>query len=478
MIHFTDDRQQALDYKRPRNHRLWSMVYGLLLIFCLALPALPVHAQATPTPAPGEGPIEAPDRVDVQPLARDEQIRERVQNILEATGWFIAPTVEVNNGVVFLTGQTETEEFKRWAGDLARNTQDVAAVVNQITILEPSVWDFEPALAGLRDQGRTIVRALPLMGFSLLVLLVAALVARLAVSLARRFLHHRLSHNLLVNVIARSIGVVVFLLGLYIVFQIAGLASVALTVVGGTGLLGLILGIAFRDITENFLSSLFLSMQNPFQTGDLVEIEGTLGFVQLLTTRATIIMTVEGNHVQIPNTLVYKSKIFNYTSNPNRRVAFTVGIGYDDKITMAQELILGLLTEHPAVLKDPEPLVLVDSLGSATVNLQIYFWVNGREHSWQKVRSSVIRLVKRTLEDAHISMPDEAREMIFPQGMTVRLLEPEEALPAPEGETPPESASFSTEAEGNLRSEAGEIETQARQSRTPESGENLLDASD
>jgi small conductance mechanosensitive channel len=58
----------------------------------------------------------------------------------------------------------------------------------------------------------------------------------------------------------------VFLLGLYIVFQIAGLTRIALTVIGGTGLLGLILGIAFRDITENFLSSIFLSMQNPFHT--------------------------------------------------------------------------------------------------------------------------------------------------------------------------------------------------------------------
>ena len=476
MTYFTNDRQQGLGHKRPYNHRLWPILYCLLLLFCLAIPSLPAHAQATPTPAPGETPIEAPDRVDVQPLARDEQIRERLQNILEATGWFIAPAVEVNNGVVFLTGQSETEEFKRWAGDLARNTQDVAAVVNQITIREPSVWDFEPALAGLRDQGRSIVRALPLMGFSLLVLMVAALIARAAVSLTRFFLHHRLSHNLLVNVIARSTGVVVFLLGLYIVFQIAGLASVALTVVGGTGLLGLILGIAFRDITENFLSSLFLSMQNPFQTGDLVEIEGTLGFVQLLTTRATIIMTVEGNHVQIPNTIVYKSKIFNYTSNPNRRVAFAVGIGYGDKITVTQELILGVLMEHPAVLKDPEPLVLVDSLGSATVNLQIYFWVNGREHSWEKVRSSAIRLVKRTLQESHISMPDEAREMIFPQGMTVQLIESEEALPTPEGEMPPESESFATEAEGDLRSEAGQIETQARHARIPESGENLLDA--
>jgi small conductance mechanosensitive channel len=454
--------------------------FWLFPLLWLALFAVPIHAQdrppATPTAVPGESPIEAPERVDVQPVARDEEISERLQNILESTGWFTSPNVTVQNGVVFLTGQTESQEFKTWAGDLARNTQDVAAVVNQITLLEPSTWDFEPALVGLRAQGRNIVRALPLMLFSLFVLFIAALFAKLAVSLSRRPLYRRLPNNLLANVIARSIGVGVFLLGLYIVFQIAGLTRIALTVIGGTGLLGLILGIAFRDITENFLSSIFLSMQNPFRTGDLVEIDDTMGYVQLLTTRATVMMTLEGNHVQIPNATVYKSKIFNYTSNPNRRVGFAVGIGYEDKITTAQELVMQLLVEHPAVLKEPEPLVLVEDLGSATVNLQIYFWVDGNLHSWQKVRSSVIRLVKRAFQDAHISMPDESRELIFPNGVTVRLVEPGDADIIAEDKVQPEPETVSTGAEGGLRSEAGEIERQARHSRTPEEGENLLDA--
>ncbi|MFO7680205.1 MAG: BON domain-containing protein, partial [Chloroflexota bacterium] len=135
--------------------------FWLLPFLWLALFAVPTHAQdrpqATPTAVPGESPIEAPERVDVQPVARDEEISERLQNILESTGWFTSPNATVQNGVVFLTGQTESEEFKKWAGDLARNTQDVAAVVNQISLLEPSIWDFEPALAGLRAQGRSIV---------------------------------------------------------------------------------------------------------------------------------------------------------------------------------------------------------------------------------------------------------------------------------------------------------------------------------
>ncbi len=194
---------------------------------------------------------------------------------------------------------------------------------------------------------------------------------------------------------------------------------------GGTGLLGIVLGIAFRDITENLLASIFLSVQNPFRNGDLIEIAGITGFVQMLTIRATVLMTPDGNHVQIPNATVYKNSIHNYTSNPNRRAEFTVGIGYDDGILTAQEVVLKILAEHPAILKDPEPLVLVDNLGKSTVDLRIYFWLDGRQHSLLKVKSSVIRLVKRGFQEAGISMPDEAREIIFPDGVAVRLIAPE-----------------------------------------------------
>src|SRR5690606_20607513 len=123
------------------------------------------------------------------------------------------------------------------------------------------------------------------------------------------------------------------------------------------------------------------SVQNPFNIGDLVEINDVLGFVQRMTTRATILMTPSGNHVQIPNATVYKSIIHNFTSNPNRRIDFKIGIGYDDSISLAQETIRQVLEDHPAVLHDPEHLVLVDSLGNATINLQIYFWIDGSQYS-------------------------------------------------------------------------------------------------
>ena len=471
----------------PMSRWAWILCSLLLLILLAYTAALPAATWAqeipvsTPTPSPDEVPIEAPESVEVEPEARDEEIRDRLQSILESTGWFVNPEVRVQDGVVFLEGEAETAEYKTWAGDLARRTRDVTAVVNQMDLVEPSVWDFEPVVGGLQAQGRSVVSSVPIIAFGLFVLAISLVIARLAAVVSRRSLRRRNWNPLLADVGAWAAGLVILLVGLYIVFQVAGLTSVALTVVGGTGLLGLVLGIAFRDITENFLASIFLSVQTPFESGDLVEIDGILGLVQRLTTRATILMTLDGNHVQIPNATVFKTNIHNYTSNPNRREHFVVGIGYGESITMAQELALNVLEEHPAVLDEPEPWVVVENLASATVNLRVYFWLDGSQYSWQKVKSSIIRLVKRAYQAAGIEMPGETRELILPDRIPVELYRPDgtrrgaaPARPPAATEVAEESEAVSTEAEGGLLSEARDIEEQARRSRVPEEGEDLL----
>lgn len=470
-------------------------ITGFFLLAVVPTSGFPQEAQtvssaasdtATPVEAP-TGPA-APAKVEVNPEARDEDIRARLENILEATGWFRQPEVRVDEGVVFLSGVAEDEQYKSWAGELARNTQDVVAIVNQLEIARPSVWEIEPAVAGLRELWRDIVYSLPFAAIGLVVLAAACLAAILTSRGLRGALRSQLPVPLLREVVARAVGALVFLLGLYIVLKVSGLTRLALTVLGGTGILGLVLGIAFRDITENFLASVLLSLQRPFRAGDLVEIEGALGYVQQLNVRTTVLMTLTGNHVQIPNSTVYKSVICNYTSNPNRREDFTIGIGYDATISDAQEAALAVLAEHPAVLHDPEPWVLVDSLGPATVNLRIYFWINGSRHSWLKVKSSVIRLVKREFQERGIAMPDEAREVIFPKGVPIQMLgassEDGEAAPRqPVQEHRPlerakvEPEVVSTRAEAGLQTDAEQIDEQARHSRIPEQGEDLLGAS-
>jgi small conductance mechanosensitive channel len=457
----------------------------LALLCCAVLPFTSAAAQqldgseTKPELAKSpDGTPEAPGKVDIRPVAKDDEIRQRIAAILKATSWVGEPKVAVEEGIVFLEGTTEDGESKQWAGDLAKNTEGVVAVVNRIEVTT-AVWDFDPAYQELNDLARGFVRLLPLIVVAVLVIGVSWIFAKLTVYALRRGLVTRSGSQLLREVTARAGGVLVILAGLYLVLRIAGLTQLAFTVVGGTGLIGLVLGIAFRDITENFLASLFLSLQQPFREGDLIEVASVTGYVQRLTSRTTVLMTLDGNQVQVPNSTVFKSTIRNFTSNPNRRDDFIVGIGYDDSIPRAQEVALKVLAEHPAVLKEPEPWVLVENLGPSTVNLRVYFWLDGGRHSWLKVKSSVIRLVKRAFQDSRISLPDEAREVTFPYGVPVRMIEGEQAVVEPTepalAKPTAEPEAVSTKAEASLQSEAGEIKEQARRSWTP--GENLLTSS-
>ncbi len=458
-----------------RNDHFWKLVQwvlGWLLFFAVALPAQEKDKPDKEKPTTPKG-------VAVRLRASDEEIGERLNQILKATGKYKKTEIKVKDGVVFLEGQAKNERLKQWAAETAAKVEDVVAVFNGIEVAEPSPWDFHPALAELQVIWFDFIRALPFIAFGLATLLLTWLTATIIYRLSQILLKRQISNNLLRQVFGRALALLVLVIGLYLVLQVAGLTRLALTVLGGTGLLGLILGIAFRDITENFLASVFLSVQQPFSTGDLIQIGDALGYVQRMTYRVTLLMLLDGNHLQIPNATVYKSNICNFTSNPNCRQDFVIGIGYENLTTDAQHLALQILADHPAVLKDPEPWVLVDSLGSSSVNLRIYFWVNGHKHSWLKVKSSVIRLVKRAFQDADISLPDESREIVFPEGVPVHRYDRrdrgEDGKKQPSGRPKvKEPESVSTTAEAGLDSEAGKLNEQARQSKVPEGGENLL----
>jgi len=438
---------------------------------------------------------EAPDKVDIKPAARDDEIATRLREILEATKWFKEPTVEVDDGVAFLAGIAKEDEYKQWATELATNTQDVAAVVNRMKLSEKSIWDFSSAFAELRNFQASTIQAIPFILFGLVVLVITWLLARVASFIADKALHQRMTNNLLRWVATRAVMLPILIFGIYLVLRVSGLTQLALTVLGGTGLIGLIIGIAFQDIAENFLASILISVQKPFRINDLVEIGDYTGIIQRVTTRGTTLMTPDGNLVQVPNAQIYKSTIINYTASPDRRISFDIGIGYDDPASEAQQIVLDSTKEHTATLNDPAPKVLIDTLGAATVNLRVFFWIDGSQHDFHSVRSSVMRIAKQALQRRGISLPDEAREVIFPNGVPVVMNEIKKSSPnetAQNGEStkPTDSGSRNrlpsekcasqpvelaeSEAEGNMRSETDDLKRQAKKSWLPGEGSEVL----
>lgn len=433
----------------------------------------------------GSEPAMPEQAVTIEPVARDEAIEERIGRILEATGWYRSPRVEVDEGIVFLDGIAGSQEQRTWARDLAARTEGTVAVVNRIDVREVVSWDFAPAFSEIEALARRIAGALPLIVLAVLILPLAWWLSSAIASLMRRVLAPRVEQDFLRNVIARAIAIPVLFIGVYLMLQVAGLTGLAVSLLGGAGVIGIVLGFAFRDIAENFLASLLLSIRRPFRQGDVIGVVGFEGVVQTMNTRSTILLTIDGNHVQIPNATVFKSTIMNYTAAPARRVTAEVGIGYDASIGDTQRLIAEVLRGHDAILDEPPPMVLVDALGAATVSLKAHFWIDGRTLSPHRVRSSALRLIKRALVEHGVSMPDEAREVIFPQGVPiVRFGEMQpNRTPAPGSATAPERPEAptaepnteATSAEGGLGNEISELPHDVANATIPEAASgNLL----
>lgn len=416
------DRFPSLDALLPSYHgNLRFLVAATTLGFGLLIQQVPAQQSDVGAAAPETAETAPPSdpQVELAPTAPDDDIGSRISAILRATGWYDGANVSVEDGVVFLDGVTDTDDHREWARTLSLRTDGVVAVVNRISVVSDISWSLAPALAEIRRIADRTVAALPLILLALLILPIAWIAASWIAKLMRWLLSGRMRTPFLRDVISRAIAIPVFLAGLYVVLQVSGLTQLALSLVGGAGVLGIMIGFAFRDIAENFLASLLLSIRKPFRRGDLITVSEQRGFVRSMNTRSTVFVSEDGNHIQIPNAVVFKSIIENLTAAPNQRGNLSIGIGYDASVGDTQALILDVLKRHHAVRDTPEPMVLIDTLGAPTVNMKGYYWFDGRDYSPLKIRSMLLRQVKSVLTEHGISMPDEAREVIFPEGVPV-----------------------------------------------------------
>ena len=242
--------------------------------------------------------------------------------------------------------------------------------------------------------------------------LILAVLVLLFASWISRFIANRLhlirirSQNPYMSGLLRTIvRTAIMLIAVLIALDLIGLTSVVGAVLGSAGVVGLVLGFAFREIAENYIAGILLSVRRPFEPGDHVMIENREGKVISVNSRATVLMTMDGNHLQLPNSLVFKSVVLNYSKNPKRRFDFTMLIDGNQSIRESQALAMAAIAQIEGVLDDPAPSWVVVEFGATGIQLRFFGWVDQRETDLGKVRSEAIRQVKSAFADAGIEAP-------------------------------------------------------------------------
>lgn len=264
---------------------------------------------------------------------------------------------------------------------------------------------WEVVAEQLRELGNGFLEYLPLAALALIVFLVFAWLARIAGGWERPY--RRLSPNPFVRDLLRQAArSIVLLAGTLLALEIVNATGLAAAVLGTAGVLGLALGFAFKDLVENYIAGVLLSLRQPFAPNDHVMIDGNEGKVLRLTSRAAILMTLDGNHLRIPNAQVFKSVMINYTRNPLRRLTFFLGVGTGEDVPAAVRLGLETLLAVEGVLAEPGPEGYVEELGESSVLLRFHAWVDQRESHFLAVRSTAVVRVKDALEAEGMDLPE------------------------------------------------------------------------
>lgn len=256
-------------------------------------------------------------------------------------------------------------------------------------------------LAELSDRA---LELLPLLGVALVVVIVFWLVAGL---LTRGDWLFRWIDNRFVRDMARQLTRIVLIgAGVLVALELLNATALVGAALGAAGVLGIAIGFAFRDIAENYLAGLLLSVRHPFLPNDLVSIDGDEGKVIRLTSRATVLLTLDGNHLRIPNAKVFKAVLKNYTRNPMRRFDFEISVGVNEDLAAAQKLGRKVLDGMDAVVDEPPALALLERVGDSSVPIHFFAWVDQGTTDYFKAKSEAIRLVKTAFDDANIEMPE------------------------------------------------------------------------
>jgi small conductance mechanosensitive channel len=390
--------------------RLRALVALLVLSVAGGLPAaqaqelgLPGAAPSAPEQAPAEGATEREVEAELD-LGQDRRIEERLRATFAGVEALRGARVSVSAGVVRLTGEVPSNAARELAGQLARQIEGVALVENELQLVQDVGRRLEAAWDNLRQRGYGLIGLLPLLVVAALVLVLFWYAGRLLAGLP--WPYRRIDNAFLRETARQLVRIGVLIAGALLTLEILDATALVAALLGTAGLVGLVLGFAFRDLAENAIASLLLSLRQPFAPNDLVSIAGHEGHVVRLTSRATVLLTIEGNHVRIPNATVYKGVIVNYSRNPLRRFDLAAGVGVDEDLAAAQGLGIEVLRATPGVLEDPPPQALVEALGDSNVTIRYLGWVDQRTADFLAVKSEAIRRVKEALDAAGISLPE------------------------------------------------------------------------
>lgn len=210
---------------------------------------------------------------------------------------------------------------------------------------------------------------------------------------------------------------------------------------GAAGVLTLAIGFAAQTSVSNLISGLFLIVERAVELEELIEVDGTTGFVTSIGLVSTRMRTFQNLLVRIPNETMVKAKIINYSRLPIRRIDIKVGVAYKEDIKQVQKILFDLAEENPLVLEEPQPLFIFLGFGDSSLDVQLSVWTTSA--NYLSVLNGMQIAIKEAFDASDIEIPfphitvyTGSETTPFPLGVEQQVLEQWRGAPLESGESP------------------------------------------
>ena len=222
--------------------------------------------------------------------------------------------------------------------------------------------------------------------------------------------------------VQRILQILIYFIAFLVTLNMLGINLTSLTVLSGA--LGIGLGFGLQKIASNFVSGLILLFERSLKPNDLIELEdGTFGFVRKSTSRATLIETIDGKEVLVPNEEFIIKQVVNWTlSNSKARVTINFGVSYGADIDKAQKLAIEAAKSHKRCIQEPEVVCFLDNFGDSSVDFIMYFWINDVNEGFRNVKSEVMFNIWHSFKKHGIEIPFPQRDLNIKHPELVKAL--------------------------------------------------------
>ncbi|QFS85197.1 mechanosensitive ion channel family protein [Roseivivax sp. THAF197b] len=286
----------------------------------------------------------------------------------------------------------------------------------------------------LREQIATFtqefIALLPNILVAVVILVLTWAIAQFAGLITKRLLTRSKTRPSLLAAISTIVRLIIWIVGLLVAATVVFPNLTPTNLVAGLGIGSIAIGLAFKDIFENFLAGFLILLRKPMRIGDDIVCEALRGRVEEISIRDTFLRKRSGELVIVPNSFLFKNPVEILTDRDLRRISIVVGVAYGEDVATAKQIIENVVRDinHPEAKREAE--VYATEFNSSSIDFMVRWWASSAPPEEHRSRDRAVIAIKAALDHAGIEIPFPYRTMTFAEPLEIHSKSPDEQFDA------------------------------------------------